>query len=58
MNHMQQTIINGIVGTTSSFLGVITTFQTQLDWWVRISGGLLGIAVALITLHKLLKSDG
>jgi len=55
MNHMQQTIINGIVGTTSSFLGVITTFQTQLDWWVRISGGLLGIAVAVITLYKLLK---
>ena len=55
MNHMQQTITNGIVGTPSSFLGVITTFQTQLDWWVRITGGMLGIAVAVITLYKLLK---
>jgi len=48
-------ISKGIVGVSGSALGIITTFQTDLEWWVRIVGGLLGIAVAIVTLIKLLK---
>jgi hypothetical protein len=50
-----QTIGNGLIGVTGSALGIISTFQTELEWWVRISGGLLGIAVACLTLYRLFK---
>ena len=49
----QQIITNGATGTTFSALSIITTFQEQLEWWVRISGGMLGLAIAAITLVRL-----
>lgn len=55
MNTHCYTIANGMIGTVASFLGFISTFQTQLEWWVRMTGGVLGIAVAIITLWNLLK---
>jgi hypothetical protein len=54
MNSHGHTLINGITGVIASFGAVITTFQTQLEWWVRMSGSVLGILVALVTLHNLL----
>jgi hypothetical protein len=53
---IHQTIGNGIAGVASSSLAVISTFQVELDWWVRITGGFLGIAVAAITLYRLIAS--
>ena len=35
---IQQTALNGITGICSSSLAVISTFQVELDWWVRITG--------------------
>jgi hypothetical protein len=55
MNHYYHTLSNGIAGTVASFGAVITTFQTQLEWWVRMSGGLLGLAIGCITLYNLLR---
>jgi hypothetical protein len=55
MNHHYHTLSNGIAGVLASFGAVITTFQTQLEWWVRMSGGLLGLAIGCITLYNLLK---
>ena len=52
----QQTICNGITGITSSSLAIISTFQVELEWWVRITGGLLGIAVASLTLYRIIKA--
>ena len=54
MNHTAHTLINGIAGTCASAIAVLTTFQEQLEWWIRVSGGILGIAIACITLCKLL----
>jgi len=39
----------------ASILGVLSTFQEQLEWWIRISGGLMGVMIAGITLWNLLK---
>jgi hypothetical protein len=50
----QQIILNGLTGLAASTFSVITTFQEQLEWWVRISGGLLGILVALVSVYRLL----
>lgn len=50
---LKQTAYNGLTGVASSGLAVISTFQVELDWWVRFSGGILGCAVAAITLYRL-----
>jgi hypothetical protein len=55
MNSHCHTMLNGIIGTCASFFGVISTFQTQFEWWVRTTGGMLGIIIGLITLYNLTK---
>ena len=55
MNHHCYTLANGIIGMFASMLGFISTFQVQLEWWVRMTGGVLGIIIAAITLYNLVK---
>jgi len=55
MNHHCYNMVNGILGMCASFLGFISTFQQQLEWWVRMTGGVLGIIIAAITLYNLIK---
>ncbi len=45
---------NGVTGLAASLLSVIATWQEQLDWWIRISAGLVGLMIALVTLYRLL----
>ena len=45
-------LVNGAIGTVGSLLGVISTFQEQLEFSVRITGGLIGIAIGLVTLYN------
>ena len=52
--HHFHNIINGSIGIVASAFSVITTFQTQLEWWARMTGSILGILVAVITLFNLL----
>jgi succinate-acetate transporter protein len=49
------TAINGIIGVLSSGFAVLTTFQEQLEWVVRVTGGFLGIIVVCITIYNLLR---
>jgi len=35
----------GFVGTLSPFLGIVTSFQEQIEWHLRIASLLVGIAV-------------
>lgn len=55
MNHHVYTLTNGICGVAASFAGVITTFQQQFEWWVRVSGGTLGVIIGVITLVNLIR---
>ena len=52
--NQHHTIINGFVGVLATTGSVITSFQTQLEWWFRMTSLGIGIVVGLITLHKLL----
>jgi hypothetical protein len=52
--HHFHNIVNGSIGIVASAFSVITTFQTQLEWWARMTGSVLGILVAIITLFNLL----
>ena len=55
-DHNSHTLINGLVGTASSCFAVISTFQEQLEWWVRIGAGFLGLLIGLITLVNLIRN--
>jgi len=55
MNSHAHTLFNGITGILASAGSVLTTFQTQLEWWVRMAGSCVGLLIALISLYNLLK---
>ena len=49
-------VLHGIVGTVAPALGVITSFQEQLEWGLRMTSLGIGIIVGLLSLWKLIKS--
>ena len=51
---LAHTLCNGILGMAASFLAVITSFQEQLEYSVRMTGALIGCVVGAITLYNLL----
>jgi len=51
-----QTLTNAVFGMAGSFLGVLSTFQEQFDWSIRITGGVVGLVVGLISLYRLIYS--
>ena len=48
-------LVNGLIGTLASLLGVISTFQEQLEYSIRIMGGVLGVMIGIVTLYNALK---
>lgn len=52
--HTLKTIADGIIGASASLFAVIQPFQEQIEWSVRMIGGILGILVAAVTLYRLL----
>lgn len=52
--HTLKTIADGMIGATAALFAVIQPFQEQIEWSIRMIGGVLGIAVAAVTLYRLL----
>jgi hypothetical protein len=48
-------ILHGIAGTVAPALGVITSFQEQLEWGMRMTSLTIGLVVGLLSLWNLLK---
>jgi len=48
-------LINGTIGVVASALGVLTSFQEQLDYVLKTISTSLLICVSLVTLYNLLK---
>jgi|694.fasta_scaffold128575_2 hypothetical protein len=48
-------ILHGIAGTVAPALGVVTSFQEQLEWGLRMTSLTIGIIVGLLSLFRLLK---
>ena len=44
---------NGFTGIAASSLALITSFQEQLDWWVRFSGSVILLAISIISLYNM-----
>ena len=49
-------LTRGTTGIAGSALAVISPYQQQMEWTIQILGGLLGIAVAVVSLYHLLKN--
>ena len=49
-------LTRGTTGIAGSALAVISPYQQQMEWTIQIMGGLLGIAVAVVSLYHLLKN--
>jgi hypothetical protein len=48
-------LLHGVAGTVAPALGVITSFQEQLEWGLRMTSLTIGVIVGLISLFRLLK---
>jgi hypothetical protein len=48
-------ILHGVAGTVAPALGVVTSFQEQLEWGLRMTSLTIGIVVGLLSLFRLLK---
>ena len=48
-------ILHGIAGTVAPALGVITSFQEQLEWGMRMTSLTIGLVVGLLSLWNLLR---
>lgn len=55
VNHYQSTIVNGMIGMLASTGTVLTTFQTQFEWGIRVTAGIGGIVVTVLTSYNLIK---
>jgi hypothetical protein len=47
--------LKGIVGTASPVLGIITSFQEQIEWHLRIASLLVGLAVGVLSLIAMVR---
>ena len=47
--------VTAIVGMGSPLLGVVTSFQQQLEWHLRIASLLVGLLVGLLSLISLIR---
>jgi hypothetical protein len=55
-NSCLHTVTIGSIGTLAPLLGVITSFQQDLDYYLRISSLCLGIIVGLASLYSILRN--
>lgn len=52
---MSKDFLHSTIGTLAPLLGVITSFQEQIEYWLRISGLVVGLLVGLLSLWQLIK---
>lgn len=53
---MKDDLAKGFIGTASPIIGVITSFQEQLEFYLRIAGLVLGLAVAAATFASIVRN--
>ena len=49
-------ITKGTTGIAGSVLAVLSPYQEHMEWAIQVLGGLLGIAVAVVSLYHLLRN--
>ena len=51
---MNPRIIDSLVGMAAPTIGLITSMQEQFEFWLRVGSLVVGIAVGLASLYRLL----
>ena len=51
---MNPRIIDSLVGMAAPMLGLITSMQEQFEYWLRVGSLVVGIAVGVASLYRLL----
>ena len=46
---------NAIIGTASPVLGVITSYQEQIEWHLRLASLVIGLAVGIMSLVAMVR---
>jgi hypothetical protein len=47
--------VNGVIGSSASALAVLTTFQENLEFGLRVLGSVLGIVTSVISIVRILR---
>jgi hypothetical protein len=53
---MNSNVSNSIVGLTSSIMAVITPAMQQIDYYVRVAGGIAFLIVSIVSIINLLRN--
>jgi hypothetical protein len=48
-------VIESLVGMAAPMLGLITSMQEQLEYWLRVGSLVVGLTVGLASLYRLIK---
>ena len=48
-------VCKAIIGTTSPVLGVITSYQEQIEWHLRAASLLVGLLVGILSLVSMVR---
>ena len=54
-NLESDSILTATVGIASPVLGVITSFQEQIEWTLRVASLVVGLAVGIMSLVSMIK---
>jgi hypothetical protein len=53
--HDHSFMISAAIGAAASVIGVITTFQQEIEWWVRITGGVVTIGIGILSIIHMIR---
>ncbi len=48
-------IFDSLIGMAAPVIGLVTSMQEQFEYWLRVGSLLVGIAVGLASLYRIIK---
>ena len=48
-------VSKALIGTTSPILGIVTSYQEQIEWHLRVASLLVGLAVGIMSLVSMVR---
>jgi hypothetical protein len=49
-------MLRGFTGVVAPILAIVTSFQTELEWWLRVTALIAGICVSMLSIVSLIKN--
>jgi len=51
---MNPRLVDSFIGMVAPAIGLITSMQEQLEYWLRVGSLVMGLVVASVSLHRLI----